>query len=88
VENGLLEGSYVKSQKEGESTVNETEANFYERTQWTWVKAEIISILSASYSLEKNTCSGGGVTSFRDRAQTCTGFVHVISRLISLLVDL
>jgi len=45
-----------------------------------------VSILSASYSLEKNTDSGGGVTS--DQARTCTWLVHVISRLISLLVDL
>jgi len=49
---------------------------------------EIVSILSVSYSSEKNTGSGGGVTSFRDQARTCTGLVHVISRLISLLVDL
>jgi len=42
-----------------------------------------VSILSVSYSLKKkNTGSGGGVTSFRDQAQTCTGLVHVISRLM------
>jgi len=48
---------------------------------------EIVSILSASYSLKKNQGSGGGVTCFRDHAQTSSGFVHVISRLIGLLVD-
>ena len=36
-----------------------------------------VSILSASYSLEKNSCSGGGVTSFTDQARICTDFVHV-----------
>ena len=30
VENRLMRGSHVKSQKGGESTVNEAEANFYE----------------------------------------------------------
>jgi len=47
-----------------------------------------VSILSASYSLEKNSDSGGGVTNFRDQAQICTGLVHVISRLVNWLVDL
>ena len=40
---------------------------------------ETVSILSALYSLEKNTGSGGVVTSFRDQIRTCTGLVHVIS---------
>ena len=31
-----------------------------------------VSILSASYLLEKNTGSGGGVTSFRDQVRKCT----------------
>ena len=52
VKNGLLGRSHVKSQKEEKSTPNEAEANFYEGTQWTWVKVEIVSILSAPYSLE------------------------------------
>ena len=47
-----------------------------------------VSIWSASYSLKKNSGLGGGVTSFRDQVRTCTRLVHVISRLISLLVDL
>jgi len=42
---------------------------------------EIISIWSASYSLEKNPGSGGGVTSFTNQARTCTSIVHIISRL-------
>ena len=44
-----------------------------------------VSILSASYSLEKNSESGGRVTNFRDEVRTCTRLVHVISRLISLI---
>jgi len=32
VENGLLEGSHVRSQKEGENTVNEAETNFHKET--------------------------------------------------------
>jgi len=40
---------------------------------------EIVSIWSASYSLEKIQGSGGGVTNFRDQAQTCTGFVRIVS---------
>jgi len=31
-----------------------------------------VSNLSASYSLERNSGSGGGVTNFRDQARTCT----------------
>ena len=31
----------------------------------------LVSILSVSYLMEKNTGSGRGVTSFRDQAQTC-----------------
>jgi len=46
---------------------------------------EFVSILSVSYLLEKNQVSGGGVTSFRDHLRTCTGFVHVISRLIGFI---
>ena len=46
---------------------------------------ENVSILSALYSLEKNYVSGGGVTSFINQARTCTGIVHVISRLIDLI---
>jgi len=42
------------------------------------VKVEIVSILSASYSLEKNSDSGGGVTNFRNWAQTGTWLVHII----------
>ena len=42
---------------------------------------EIVSIMNASYSLEKNSGSGGGVTNFRGQAQTCTGLVHIITRL-------
>jgi len=48
-------------------------------------KAEIVSILSTSYSLENNSGSSGGVTNFRHQARTCTGLVHVISRLLSLI---
>jgi len=46
---------------------------------------EIVSILSASYSLEKNQGSSGGVTRFRDHARISTGFVHVIRRLIGFI---
>ena len=46
---------------------------------------EIVSIWSASYSLEKNQKSGGGVRSFRDQARTSTGFAHVVSGLIGLI---
>jgi len=31
-----------------------------------------VSILSFSYSLEKNLGLGGGVTNFRNQARTCT----------------
>jgi len=31
-----------------------------------------VSIPSSSYSLEENSGSNGGVTNFRNRAQTCT----------------
>ena len=44
-----------------------------------------VIILSALYSLEKNLGSGGGVTNFRDQTRTCTGLMHVISQLISLI---
>jgi len=33
---------------------------------------KIVSILSASYSLEKNSGSGKDVTNFKNRARTCT----------------
>ena len=46
---------------------------------------EIVSILSALYPLEKNSGSGGGVTSFTDQIRICTGFVHVIRRLTGLI---
>ena len=46
---------------------------------------EIVSIWSASYSLEKNSDSGGDVTSFTNQARVCTGIAHVINRLISLI---
>jgi len=46
---------------------------------------EIVSILSASYSLEKNQESGGAIISFRDHAWTCTCFMHVLSRLIDFI---
>ena len=46
---------------------------------------EIVSILNVPYSLEKNQGSGGGVTSVRDHAYTCTCFVHVISQLIGFI---
>jgi len=35
-----------------------------------------VSIWSATYSLKKNSDSGGGVTSFPDQARTCTSIVH------------
>jgi len=44
---------------------------------------EIVTILSVSYSLEKNSYLGGGVTKFRDQTRTCTKLVHIISRLIN-----
>ena len=47
--------------------------------------AHDVSIWSASYSLEKNLGSGGGVTSFTNQVRTCTDIVHVISRLIGLI---
>ena len=46
---------------------------------------EIVSILSASYSLEKNSGSGGGITSLINQARTCTSIVRIISRLIGLI---
>ena len=46
---------------------------------------EIVNIWSDSYSLEKNLCSGGGVTSFTSQAQTCTSIVQVIIQLIGLI---
>jgi len=46
---------------------------------------EIVSILSTSYSLEKNQGSGGGVTNTRGHARTCTGFVQIISRIIDFI---
>ena len=55
MENGLLEGSHVKSQKGKESTVSDVEANFYKKTQWTWVKVDIVKVLGASYLLEKKS---------------------------------
>ena len=39
-------------------------------------------IWSVSYSLEKNSGSDGGVTSFTNQARTRTSIVRVISRLI------
>ena len=52
--------------------MNEADANFYERTQWTWVKVKIVSILSAVYWLEKNLDLGGGVTrSSMEMYRTC-----------------
>jgi len=56
-----------------------------ERLNEQRVKVEIVSILSASYSLEKNQESGGGIISFRDHAWTCTCFMHVLSRLIDFI---
>ena len=44
-----------------------------------------ISIWSASYSLEKNSSSSGGVTSFTNQVRTCTSIMHIISRLIGLI---
>jgi len=35
--------------------------------------------------LEKNSGSGGDVTSFRNQARMCTGIVHAISQLIGLI---
>ena len=49
---------------------------------------KIISIQSISYSLEKNSGSGGGVTNFTDQTRSCRGIVHVISRLIGLISQL
>ena len=49
---------------------------------------ETVSILSVTYSLEKNLRSDRGVTNFRDQAQTCTRLVHVIRRLINLISGL
>ena len=46
---------------------------------------EIVSIRSASYSLEKNSSSDGGVTNFTNQARMCICIVHVISRLIGLI---
>ena len=46
---------------------------------------KIDSIWSVSYSLEKNSGSGRGVTSFTNQARTCTGIVYVISQLIGLI---
>jgi len=36
----------------------------------------IVSIWSASYSLEKNQGAGGDVTSLSNQARICTGIVH------------
>jgi len=49
---------------------------------------EIVSILSVSYSLEKNSGSGGDVTNFKNQGWTCAWLVNVISRLINWLFDL
>ena len=45
----------------------------------------VVSIWSVSYSLEKNSSLGGGVTSFTNQARMCTNTVHVISQLIGLI---
>ena len=50
---------------------------------WRIIKIQkpiTVSIWSASYSLEKNSDSGGEVTSFTNQARTCTCTVHVISQ--------
>ena len=39
-------------------------------------QVKYVSIWSDSYSLEKNSSSGGGVTNFRDQARTCTSIVN------------
>jgi len=57
VENRLLGGSHVKSQKRRESKVNEAETNFYGGAKWTWVKVDIVSILSVSYIGKQSVCS-------------------------------
>jgi len=35
--------------------------------------------------LEKNSGFGGDATNFRNQAQTCTGLVHIINQLISII---
>ena len=45
---------------------------------------KVVSIWSVSYSLEKNSGSGGDVTNFINQARTCIDIVHVISRLLGL----
>jgi len=42
------------------------------------VKEVLVSILSATCSLKKNSGSGGGGTNFKNRAWTCTRLVHII----------
>ena len=44
-----------------------------------------VTIWSASYSLEKNSGSYRGVTSFTNQTRTCTYIVYVIGRLIGLI---
>ena len=44
-----------------------------------------VSFLSVSYSLKKNSGSGGGVTNLKDQARTCTELVYAISRLIRFI---
>ena len=44
-----------------------------------------VSILSAPYSLKKNSGLGEGVANFRDQGRTCIGLMHIISRFISLI---
>ena len=42
---------------------------------------DIVSILSVSYLLKKNSGSDGSVTNLRNQARTCMGLVHIISQL-------
>jgi len=41
------------------------------------LRVHCVSIWGALYSLKKNKGSGGVVTSFRDKSQTCASSVHV-----------
>ena len=49
------------------------------------IRENHVSTWSASYSLEKNSVSGGGITNFTNQARICTDIMNIISRLIGLI---
>ena len=80
-----MERSHVKSQKWRESLVNDTEANFYKRTQRMCVKVEIVSFGRLKFIGEELRLRWRSYKLQRLRTDThekCAQFVHEISRLI------